>query len=141
MNPQPFSSLPSTAGSTGADELLIVIGGVYHRIPVAGLRDALPIATTSYRGMLSAADKQNLDNILSQVSALIAPQTTPIVAASSITVPANRYFITLSGTTEITQILGMTPRKPYTFYYPSGAGVTIMGNKMLAGDVLQLIDV
>lgn len=140
MTAKPISSLPLATTADGTDVVVLVIGGVYHRIALADFIDGLPTVTTSARGIMSAADKTNLSSLLTQVSQVVAPVSTPIASAASIAIPAGSYHITLSGTTTITEVTGMVPRLVYTISYPAGAGLTFMGELMKAGDVLSYID-
>jgi cytochrome c biogenesis protein CcdA len=63
-----------------------------------------------------------------------------VASATSIAIPAGAYTITLTGTTTITEVTGLVPRKEYIFSYPSGAGLIFMGEAMQAGDVLLATD-
>lgn len=140
MTPKPIGSLPEATTSTGTDVLAIVVGGVYYRIVLAKLADGLASATTSVRGLMSAASMTLLQSVSDALSKLTNPVSTPIAAAASIAIPAGSYTITLTGTTEITAVTGMVARKTYIFSYPSGAGLIFMGEAMVAGDVLPVVD-
>lgn len=141
MTTKPAGSLPSAPSVTGADIVVIVKGGLFYRTTVDGLRAGMATATSEGKGLLSAADKVILDSLNTTVASLVAPTSTPIASAASIAIPAGRYHITLSGTTEVTSVTGAVPRVLYTVSYPSGAGVIFMGEPMKAGDVLPFIDV
>jgi hypothetical protein len=140
MTAKPVGSLPLATTSSGTDILILVVGGVYHKINLADLIQGLPAATTSTRGVMTATDKANLTGLLTQVSQVVAPISTPIVSEDTITIPAGSYHITLTGTTTINNIVGLVPRQTYAFSYPSGAGLTLRGEQMKAGDVLLLTD-
>jgi hypothetical protein len=141
MTSKRASQLPTPPTDlTGSETAIVVIGGLFYRTTVDGLRQGIATATPLQKGLLSAADKAQLDGILPAVAALTAPPSTPIISASTITVPPNRFHITLSGTTPITVVQGLVPRKLYTFSYPAGAGLTFLGETLQAGDVVSVID-
>jgi hypothetical protein len=140
MTLKPIGALPTAASVTGTDLVSIAIGGVFYRTTVNGLLQGMTTATAGGKGLLSAADKIIIDALNTQVAALSAPPSTPIVASTTITIPQNRYHITLSGTTTITTVQGMVARKVYTFSYPAGAGLVFLGEAMQAGDILSAID-
>jgi hypothetical protein len=116
------------------DVVVIVKGGIFYRTTVDALRQGLATATASSKGLLSASDKLALDTAVSQVASILTPPSTPIASAATIAIPAGRYDITLSGTTEVTAVTGMVPRVLYKMYYPTGAGLTFLGNDVRAGD-------
>lgn len=140
MTLKPVGTLPTPTNVAGTDVVILVIGGVFHRTTVQGLIQGMATATSGGKGLLSAQDKVIIDALNTQVSALSAPPSTPIASATTITIPPNRYHITLSGTTTINTVQGLVARKLYTFSYPSGAGLTFLGEVMKAGDILPVID-
>jgi len=140
MTTKPATALPAATTVLGSDLIVIVKGGIFYRTTAAELISGLPAATDSTKGIMVATDKLALTTLSTQMSSILAPPSTAIASAASITVPAGRYHITLSGTTEVTTVVGMTPRVPYSVSYPSGAGLTFMGETMKAGDTLLFID-
>jgi|688.fasta_scaffold1282607_2 hypothetical protein len=138
---QPINSLPTATAATSSDVLPLVVSGLYKKVTVENLAKGIPVATTSVKGLMSDADKTNLESVIVQVSNLVAPVSTPIASASTITIPSGRYVITLSGTTTVNTLVGIVPRIKYVFYYPTGTGLTFLGEPMKAGDVVEIIDV
>lgn len=141
MTLQPINSLPTATAATASDVLPLVVSGLYKKVTVENLAKGIPVATTSVKGLMSDADKTNLESVIVQVSNLVAPVSTPITSASTITIPSGRYVITLSGTTTVNALVGIVPRIKYVFYYPTGTGLTFLGEPMKAGDVVEIIDV
>jgi hypothetical protein len=141
MTLQPINSLPTATAATAADILPLVVSGLYRKVTVENLAKGIPVATTSVKGLMSDADKTNLESVIVQVSNLVAPVSTPIASASTITIPSGRYVITLSGTTTVNALVGIAPRIKYVFYYPTGTGLTFLGEPMKAGDTVEIIDV
>jgi hypothetical protein len=141
MTLQPINSLPTATAATASDILPLVVSGLYRKVTVENLAKGIPVATTSVKGLMSDADKTNLESVIVQVSNLVAPVSTPIASASTITIPTGRYVITLSGTTTVNALVGIVPRIKYVFYYPTGTGLTFLGEPMKAGDVVEIIDV
>jgi len=141
MTLQPINSLPTATAATSSDILPLVVSGLYRKVTVENLAKGIPVATTSVKGLMSDADKTNLESVIVQVSNLVAPVSTPITSASTITIPSGRYVITLSGTTTVNALVGIVPRIKYVFYYPTGTGLTFLGEPMKAGDTVEIIDV
>lgn len=141
MTTQPVNSLPAATTAAVSDIAVLVQNGTYKKATLAILTSGLPAATTTANGTMSAADKQTLNLTVEQISNLVAPISTPIASAGTITVPSGRYVITLTGTVNITSVSGLVPRVRYVFSYPTGAGLTFLGEQMLAGDVVEVIDV
>lgn len=141
MTLQPINSLPTATDPIGSDILPLVVSGLYRKVTVANLSKGLPLADNLNKGLMSTVDKTNLDSVIVQVSNLVAPVSTPIASASTITIPSGRYVITLSGTTNINTLVGIVPRIRYVFYYPTGTGLTFLGEPMKAGDTVEIIDV
>jgi hypothetical protein len=142
MTTQPVNSLPTATSAATNDILVIVQSGVYKKIGVNNIKTGITNATNSTPGLMSATDKDNLDTYGSQIAAVVAPSTFSLAAASTLTITdPSKYVITLTGTTAITSVVGLTPRVKYAFSYPSGAGLTFLGEPMQAGDVFEVIDV
>lgn len=141
MTTKPVSELPSTVSPVANDVVVIVRGGLFYQTTVDYLRTGMAVATSGGKGLMSAADKVSLDSLKTQMAAILAPQSTTIASAASITIPAGKYHFSLTGTTEVTSVVGLTPRVLYSVDYPSGAGLTFMGTAMQAGETLLFIDV
>ncbi|MEI6870661.1 MAG: hypothetical protein WCL08_00125 [Verrucomicrobiota bacterium] len=130
----PISSLPVQATPTGTDLTVLLVNGVAKQAALANLRMALDVATEIEKGLMSATDKGILDLIAPQVAAILAPTTYTIASAATISVPTNATFVVLTGTVAITNIIGLTTGHPCDFYYPTGIGLTFLGNPVQAGD-------
>jgi hypothetical protein len=141
MTTQPVNSLPAAISAIPSDIAILVQNGTYKKSTIAIFTTGIPEASTVEKGAMSAVDKQTLNLLVEQLSNLIAPISTPIASAGTITVPNGRFVITLSGTTNITLVSGLVPRVRYVFSYPTGTGLTFLGEQMLAGDVVEIIDV
>ena len=141
MTLQPINSLPTATAATATDVLPLVVSGLYRKVTVENLAKGIPVVDTVSKGLMSSADKTNLESVIVQVSNLVAPVSTPIASASTITIPTGRYVITLSGTTNINTLVGIVPRIKYVFYYPTGTGLTFLGEPLKAGDTVEIIDV
>lgn len=128
------------ATPNGVDLVSFSVGGIFKKTTVDNLKSGMSVATSETKGLMSAADKVTLTNLNTQVSAIVAPPSAPVVSAETIAIPSGRTHITLTGTTTIQAITGMTPRVRYTFSYPSGAGITFLGEPLSAGDVVEVID-
>lgn len=142
MTTQPVNSLPTASTAATTDILVLVQGGTYKKIAVTNLKSGIPTATSTTNGLMSASDKDNLDAYGSQIASVVAPSSYSLAASGTLTVgDSSKYVITLTGTTTITSVVGLTPRVKYIFSYPSGAGLTFLGEPMQAGDVFEVIDV
>jgi hypothetical protein len=141
MTLQPVNSLPAATIANSTDIAVLVQNGTYKKSTLTVLVTGLPEANTGDKGLMSAIDKQTLNLTVEQISNLVAPVSTPIVSAATIAIPSGRYVITLSGTTTINSVTGLVPRVRYVFSYPTGTGLTFLGEPMLAGDVVEIIDV
>lgn len=141
MTTQPVNSLPAATTANVSDIAILVQNGTYKKITLELLKDGLPEASTVSNGLMSAIDKQTLNLTVEQISNLIAPVSTPIASSATITIPSGKYVITLSGTTNITVVNGLVPRVRYVFNYPTGTGLTFLGEQMLAGDIVEIIDI
>ena len=130
---QPISSLPS-ATPDGVDIFLLLKGGIAKQATIADIRLALALATETDKGLLSASDKTILDLNASELAAILAPTTYTIASAATISVASGATFVILTGTTTVTGITGLTTGYPVQFYYPTGAGLTFLGNTVQAGD-------
>lgn len=139
--PVPIPSLPVQNPPLPIDLILLVSGGVAYQAALGNILSALAVATTLSKGLMSATDKLTLDQLTQDVVHLIAPLAVTIASAASITVPAEKYFVIITGTTTITSITLPVKGVTFSFYYPAGAGVTIIGNPVQAGDApLQIQD-
>lgn len=138
---QPVNSLPVATTASNTDITILVQSGIFKQSTLTVLANGLPEASTLSKGLMSASDKSNLGLVIEQISNLVAPVSTPIASAATIVIPSGRYVITLSGTTTITAVTGLVPRVRYVFSYPTGAGLTFLGEQMLAGDTVEIIDV
>jgi hypothetical protein len=141
MNLQPINSLPESTNPSATDILVAVVSGAYRRLQMANLVKALPLATTSVKGLMGSSDKDALNSLIGNMTDLVAPANQAIASASTITIPSGKYLITLSGTTTINTVVGLVPRVRYMFYYPTGAGLNFLGEEMKAGDFVEVVDV
>lgn len=142
MTPQPVNSLPTASSASTTDITILVQGGVYKKITISDLKSGIPTATNSVNGLMSAGDKTNLDTYGGQIASLVAPSSITLAASSTLALTdTSKYVITLTGTTAITSVVGLTPRVKYIFSYPTGTGLTFLGEPMRAGDVFEVIDV
>jgi hypothetical protein len=142
MTTQPVNSLPTATSAAINDILVLVQNGTYKKIAVTNIKSGIPNATNTVAGLMSAADKDNLDTYGGQIASVVAPSSFTLAASSVLTISdPSKYVITLTGTTAITSVVGLTPRVKYSFSYPSGAGLTFLGEPMQAGDVFEVIDV
>jgi hypothetical protein len=133
-----ITSLPSASTPAAADIALILVNGIAHQTTLNALLSAFSVATTSAKGLMSAADKAALDAIIVQLATMKFLQGATIASASTVTLPSveGAYtVITFTGTTPITTINGLVAGRIYAFSYPSGAGLTILGTAYAAGDV------
>jgi hypothetical protein len=140
MTTKSVSTLPVPPFVAGGDTVVIVKGGLFHRTTVDGLKQGMDVAAPSGKGLMSAADKLALDSIGAQLGNLLNQPSTPIASAATITIPPGRYHITLTGTTNVVNVIGLVPRALYTIDYPSGAGLEFRNEPMLAGDSLLIAD-
>ena len=141
VNIKPINQLPVRNTPAEDDIVILIVDGVAYKAQLADALAVLPVATTLEKGLMSAADKIALNaataaitTLNNQVSGILNPTHATIASANTITVPAGVSFVTLTGTTTITAINGMTNYKPVWFAYPSGAGLTILGKSLRAGD-------
>lgn len=131
---QPVTGLPSDTTPSATDILLLIVAGVAQQAQLGNILPALAIATESTKGLLSAADKVSLDTLVAQVASILAPQPVTIATSGTINIPFGTSFVILTGTTTVTSITGMTNNYPVFFYYPSGGGLTFLGQPVQAGD-------
>ena len=116
------------------DLLLLVVAGIAMRANLGDVRKALAVATDLEKGLMSAADKIALTTAVENISKILSPVSVTIASSATITLPPNTLFVTLTGTTAITTITGLSNNRPTWFFYPSGAGLTLLGESMKAGD-------
>lgn len=131
---QPITNLPVDANPSATDVLLLIVAGVAQQANLGNILPALAIATETTKGLLSAADKLALDQVVAQMVTILAPTPINILSAPTISIPYGTNTVILSGTTPVTNITGLTNNFPVRFYYPTGAGLTFMGYPVVAGD-------
>jgi hypothetical protein len=134
-----ISSLPETTLPATTDLLPVVNAGVTKKVTLENLTAGQPIATTINKGLMSAADKVLLTQLGVDVTTLVnAPAVVTVASAATITLPNSGKVdvIVLTGTTTITDVQGVVNYRLYTFHYPSGAGVNLLGNPLVAGQSL-----
>jgi len=135
-----ISSLDEVTTPSASDVLPIVSGGATVKVQAQNLRSALPVATTTEKGLLSAADKVALDAATIAVASLQNhPVNSTVASASTISIPNGADTVILTGTTNVAAIVDAIPYKSYTFYYPSGAGLQLLGVTMSAGTTLVAV--
>lgn len=140
VNIKPVTALVSVATPEAANLILLIVNGVARKANLGDVRTALAVATSLEKGLMSATDKVTLDTTNAEVIKLLNPEAVTIPSASTITVPAGKTVITLTGATSVNVINGLTNNRPVFFYYPAGAGLTLKGESMKAGDPpLQVI--
>lgn len=141
MTPIPIPSLPSQDTPEAVDLLLLMVGGVANKATLGSILSALAVATTGSKGLMSATDKVVLDTNTTNLNNLVNAVSQALPASATLIVPSGKYFITLSGTTEVTNLVLPTKNITYYIWYPTGAGVTVMGQPIEAGDPpLEFID-
>jgi hypothetical protein len=137
---KPITALAAQLTPEAANLILLIVNGVARRAALGDIRTAIAVATSLEKGLMSATDKESLDVVVTEIAKLLNPSSITIPSADTITVTGGRTMIVLTGTTPINNILGLTNNRPVYFYYPTGAGLTIKGESMKAGDSpLQLI--
>jgi hypothetical protein len=122
------------------DDLLLLVAvsdAEPHKVKASNLISALPVSTSLSKGLQSAADKVALDSAIADVAVLKSPLVATVASASTVVVPASTFQVILTGTTNVTSLAGLANYRTYTFFYPTGAGLTFMGLNMQAGDVYQ----
>lgn len=127
-------SLSAQDTPTATDLILLVVNGIAKRADLGDVRKALALATDTEKGLMSATDKSGLTAAIDNIAKLLTPTSVTIASAATITVPPNTLFVTITGTTTITTINGLANNRATWFYYPTGAGITIRGEDVKAGD-------
>ena len=120
---QPISGLPLSTNPSGVDIFLLQIAGVLHRAELANLVKGLPVASTLEKGLMSAADKAALNQIILDLASATTYQTVTVASASTVALPTISGLITVvtfTGTTTVTNITGLVSNRLYIFRYPSG---------------------
>ena len=131
---KPITSLAAQETPEASNLILLIVNGVAKRANLEDVRMALAVATGVEKGLMSATDKQVLDVTTSEVVKLLNPEAMTIPSADTITVTGGRTMVILTGTTPINTINGLTNNRIVYFYYPAGAGLTLKGVAMKAGD-------
>lgn len=132
--PVAITSLAEQSPVTATDVLLLMVEGIAKKATVGGVREALPVATSVAKGLMSASDKQSLEDLIYEMSQLLTPPAVTIASGSTITVPTGAKFVTLTGTTSVTAVNGLVNNRSVLFYYPVGAGLTFLGHPIKEGD-------
>ena len=137
---KPINALSVQDNPEAINQILLIVNGVAKRASLGDIRLALAVATAVEKGLMSATDKAVLDITSTEVVKLLNPDAMTIPSADTITVTGGRTMVILTGTTPINIINGLTNNRPVYFYYPAGAGLTVKGASMKAGDPpLQII--
>ena len=134
-----ITNLPAQDVVNPADIVLLVDGSENKKAPVSQLVEGMPLATTAQKGLMSAADKTALAAAQTQIAALGGVVTANIASATTITLPTGINGIILSGTTTVVSVANAAPFKKYFVAYPTGAGVTVFGTPMVAGDFIEFV--
>lgn len=143
MNPQSISSLPIRTEPVSTDVMLVQVAGLLQQMELLNLPKALPVATLSEKGLMSAADKAAIQQILSDLAAMTSYQIITVASAATVSLPNPSGFITVvtfTGTTEITTINNLQNNRLYLFRYPTGVGLTILGKVYAAGDINMIFN-
>jgi len=142
MTTKTITALTEASTPAAGDFTIITVDGVARKATLANLILALSIASTSSKGLMSAADKIALDSLVASYSTMMQPQVVVLPSASTITFPAisgPHTVVVLSGTTEVTAINGLVENREYFISYPTGSGLTVLGVTMAAGDINHFI--
>lgn len=140
MADQFISGLPEAATPAASDVIPVVSGGSTKKLQLQNIRSALPVATTLEKGLLSAQDKQSLAEMLADIAELQGrPYVATVASASVISVPDGVNILILTGSTSIASVVGAKDYNTYTFYYPTGPGLDLLGVAMTAGQVLVAV--
>lgn len=138
MSDSTLSGLTPESAPAAEDLLYLVkVTGGDRQVQVQNLRTGLPVATEVEKGLQSAADKVLLGQLAAAVAELESPTVQTLESAATLVVPPGVFNIVLTGTTEVTATSGMTDYRLYNIFYPTGAGVTFMGEALAAGGFLQ----
>jgi len=117
-----------------SDLILLIVNGLAKRANLEDVRKALAVVTDLEKGLMSASDKVALTNAIANIAKLFGPTSITLASAASIAIPANTLFVTITGTTNITEVTGLANNRHTWFYYPTGAGLTILGEPVKALD-------
>lgn len=135
-----ISSLDEVTSPGATDVLPVVNLGTTKKVQVQHLGDGMPVATSSAKGLMSAADKVALAQAQADIAELQThPVSVTVASASNVAIPDGADVILLTGTTSVASVSDGVPYKTYTFAYPSGAGLTFLGVVMSAGDALVAV--
>lgn len=135
-----ISSLEEVVSPLATDVLPVVNLGLTKKVQLQNIKDAIPVATTTAKGMMSAADKVDLAQAQADITELQShPVSVTVASASNVVIPDGSDVILLTGTTNVASVSNGVPYKTYTFAYPSGAGLTFLGVVMSAGDALVAV--
>lgn len=130
----PITGLDEDTVPALGDSMVIISGGIAYRVDPANLRKALDVVTVSDKGLMSSSDKNSLNDLVEKMLAIYNPVPVTVASAASVNIITGTTFVIITGTTAITTITGLTTGRPVYFYYPTGAGIVIMGNPVKAGD-------
>jgi len=120
----------------------IVDGGQNKKCKLLNLVKGMPEATGSQKGLMSADQVNQLDDLQERVDTLYArPVVQNIASAATITVSSGTDVIRLSGTTDVTTVNTPDEYKIYTVHYPTGTGLSFLGTPLTAGSAILLIGV
>ena len=135
-----ISSLDEVVTPGAGDVLPIVSSGATMKVQAQNLRAAIPVASTTDKGLMSAADKTSLGQAQADIANLQAyPVIASAVSASTLAIPNGSDVVILLGATNIVTILEAKSYHTYTFHYPSGPGLSFLGVAMSAGDTLVAV--
>jgi hypothetical protein len=126
-----IAGLPTVSTPSPTAVTPIMQGGVTGKITLADLIKAIPAATLVASGLMSAADKQALDNANALLNAIVDGPTVAVVEATpTITIPAGADVITVVGNSDIQVVLGGVEFKKYVFYRADGPPINVLGSPL-----------
>jgi hypothetical protein len=134
MQDVPISGFPEASFTLDTDTLHFVRDGENYRVPASLLRDALPVASTSQKGLMSSSDKNTLNTATQNITSLRGEASANIVATSTVVVPEgvkNIYFV---GATPITNIASASAGNRSYFVHAGSGTVTVLGVPLSVGD-------
>ena len=135
-----ISSLEEVTSPLATDVIPIVNDGETKKVQLRNIKDALDVASTLSKGLMSAADKASLQQALLDIDSLLdSPSVATVASASVISVPDGKTAIILTGNTNVATVLNTVNYRVYVFYYPSGSGISFLGTAMTAGSVLVAV--
>lgn len=136
-----LSSLDPRGTPVATDLIMVMAAGLAKKLDLGDVRIALAVATATEKGLMSATDKSILGRLNTEVGNLYTPQNITLASATSLALPPDTLFVTVTGTTEITSIANLASNRPTYINYPTGAGIVILGETVKAGDPpLAVID-